>query len=78
MLALEEEAGVDSASKTRFRRASTSGAVLIELAFAGLLLAGALATVKATRMENPTDVVLCLLGALSGCGLLCYVYFLRD
>jgi hypothetical protein len=78
MSVFKREAGVDSARKAKIRRASMSGAVLIELAVTGLLLAGALAIAKATRMENPKDVLLCLLGSLSGCGLLCYVYFLRD
>jgi CHASE2 domain-containing sensor protein len=50
----------------------------MELALAGLFLAGALAILLATRMENSNDALLCLFGAVSGCGLLCYLYFLRD
>lgn len=60
------------------KRASTSGSALMEFAVLGLLLAGAIGILKAIQMENPLDVLLCLLGSLSGCGLVCWVYFRRD
>jgi hypothetical protein len=50
----------------------------MDFAVLGLLLAGAIGMIKATQMDNPLDVLLCLLGSVAGCGLTCFVYFRRD
>lgn len=59
------------------RRHLTGGAVL-EFAVIGGLLAGAFGIFKATQMDQILDIVLCLFGSVSGCGLVCYLYFRRD
>jgi len=64
--------------KARGRRFSTSGSVLLELAVMGGLLGGAAGIFKAIQMERPTDILLCLFGSFTACGLICYVYFRRD
>jgi hypothetical protein len=55
-----------------------SGSAIMDFAVLGLLLAGVICMIKATQMENPMDVLLCLLGSGAGCGLTCFVYFRRD
>jgi hypothetical protein len=55
-----------------------SGSAIMDFAVLGLLLAGVICMIKATQMENPMDVLLCLLGSGVGCGLTCFVYFRRD
>lgn len=54
------------------------GGVVLELLVIILLLAGAFAILKAPAMEDPKDAMLCLFGSVSGCGLLCFLYFLRE
>lgn len=60
------------------RQAAARGSAVMEFAVLGLLLAGAVGILKAIQMDNPLDVLLCLLGSTSGCGLVCWVYFRRD
>jgi hypothetical protein len=60
------------------RQAANHGGASLEFAVFGGLLAGAAGIVKATQMQRPVDILLCLLGSLTGCGLVCYFYFRRE
>jgi hypothetical protein len=51
---------------------------LLDLAMFCCLLGGAVAICRAMKMEDAIDGMLCLLGALAGCSLLCYLYFRAE
>jgi predicted outer membrane lipoprotein len=58
-------------------RHSTAQTVL-NFAALGCLLASALGILKALEMERVGDGLICLLGSLVACGLVCYLYFRND
>jgi len=68
----------DSAEPTAAKRSATHGAAILEFAVFGGLLAGAAGIFKATQMDRPIDILLCLAGSFTGCALVCYFYFRRD
>jgi hypothetical protein len=69
---------IERAEPNTAKRAARDGAAILEFAVFGGLLAGAAGIVKATQMDRPADILLCLLGSLTGCGLVCYFYFRRE
>jgi hypothetical protein len=72
------EAAETTATNSNSVPNAASGSAIMDFAVLGLLLAGVICMIKATQMENPMDVLLCLLGSGVGCGLTCFVYFRRD
>jgi len=73
----EVEPASDSLQR-RQRALWLTGGVVLELAVIFGLLGGAFGIYKATQMTQALDIVLCLLGSVGGCGLVCYLYFCRD
>ena len=51
---------------------------VLNFAALGCLLAGAVGILRALEMERAGDGLLCLLGSLAACGLVCYLYFHKD
>ncbi len=70
-------AETDHQDRAVSQRHSTAQTVL-NFAALGCLLAGAIGIVKAVEMEQAGDGLLCLLGSLVACGLVCYLYFHQD
>jgi hypothetical protein len=62
-----------AAPQTAARRAAH-----LEFAIFASLLAGAAGIVRATQMDRPVDIIVCLVGSVTGCSLLSYLYFRRD
>jgi uncharacterized integral membrane protein len=77
---LPEQTEVETAlsAKPNSKPNRASGSAIMDFAVLGILLGGAIGMVKATQMENPLDVLICLLGSVTGCALICFVYFRRD
>jgi UDP-N-acetylmuramyl pentapeptide phosphotransferase/UDP-N-acetylglucosamine-1-phosphate transferase len=59
------------------KRASGAEATL-NFAAAGCLVAGMVGIIKAVEMQRATDGLLCVIGSLAACALVCFLYFRND
>jgi len=73
-----ESAETTPTDETADNRLAAKRATLIEFVVFASLLAGAAGIVRATQMERPLDIVVCLVGSVAGCGLVSYLYFRRE
>jgi len=68
----------NSVDESRVTERAAKRAALLEFAVFASLMAGATGIVRATQMDRPLDIVVCLVGSVAGCSLVSYLYFRRD
>ena len=62
---------------TEPKRASGAEATL-NFAAAGCLVAGMVGIIKAVEMQRASDGLLCVIGSLAACALVCFLYFRNE
>lgn len=59
------------------KRASAAEATL-NFAAVGCLVAGMVGIIRAVEMQQASDGLLCAIGSLAACALVCYLYFRNE
>ena len=70
--------GETNRAETARAKRSSPAETTLNFTALGCLVAGVVGIIKAVEMQRATDGLLCALGSLAACVLVCYLYFRHD